>query len=89
MPSVAREGVDIAGGIIQPSGSTGFKVNGSPVAVIGDSVASHGLSPHDAATLVSGSGTFSFGGKKICRVGDSASCGDVISTGSPTFFVGS
>jgi uncharacterized Zn-binding protein involved in type VI secretion len=89
MPAVAREGVDICGGVIQPSGSTGFKVSGSPVAVVGDAIAPHGLSPHSAATLISGSGTFTFGGKKVCRVGDSASCGHTISTGSSTFFVGS
>ena len=33
--------------------------------------------------------TFSVGGKKVCRIGDQASCLDTVSVGSSTFFVGS
>jgi uncharacterized Zn-binding protein involved in type VI secretion len=87
MPAIAREGVDVCGGLIAVSGSTKFTVDGKPVAVVGDSIVSHGAGPHSTAKLIAGSSTFTYGGKAVCRIGDAASCGDIISTGSPTFYV--
>ena len=71
----------VAGGIAN-STTTSVLVNGKPIAVLGDSVTDHGDSPHDSATLVLGSTTVFAGGKPVCRIGDLASCGDSISTGS-------
>ena len=82
MPAVARVGVDSAGGVITGPGESTVLVNGSPVSLIGDAVASHGTSPHDSATIVSGSSTVRAGGVGVVRVGDSASCGDTVSGGS-------
>ncbi len=82
MPGVSRVGVDLVGsGIIIGPGNTTVKINGSPVSVIGDAVASHGTGPHVAATLVVGSTTVFAGGIGVVRAGDAASCGDV-ATGS-------
>lgn len=82
MPAVARVGVDSAGGVITGPGESSVLVNGSPISLIGDSVASHGDSPHSSATIVSGSSTVKAGGVGVVRVGDSASCGHTVSGGS-------
>ena len=75
MPGVARVGVDTAGGVITGPGEPSVLVNSSAVSVIGDSVASHGSSPHNAATMVGGSTTVFAGGVGVVRAGDAASCG--------------
>ena len=45
MPGIARNGVDVAGGVAI-EGSSNVNANGSGVVRIGDKVASHGVSPH-------------------------------------------
>ena len=79
---VARVGVDSAGGLILGGGQSTVKCNSSLVAVIGDSIASHGIGPHANATMVEGSSTVKVNGKGVCRKGDKASCGCAVSTGS-------
>ena len=81
MPGVSRVGVDTAGGIITGPGEPTVLVNGSPVSVIGDSVAPHGLPPHDSAVMVGGSNTVFAGGIGVVRAGDASSCGHT-ATGS-------
>lgn len=88
MPRIARVGVDSAGGVILGGGNSTVYVNGSLVAVVGDAVTPHGDSPHSSATLTTGSSTVFVGGVQVCRQGDQASCGDVISSGSPDTLAG-
>ena len=89
MPAVARVSIDLVGGaIIVGPGEVSVKVNGLVISVINDTVASHGSGPHAAATIVSASSTVFANGKAVVRVGDSASCGDLVSTGSPNVFAG-
>ena len=76
MPGVSRVGVDSAGGTILGPGVASVIVNGSPVSVIGDSVAGHGTGPHAGPVMVGGSGTVFAGGIGVVRAGDAASCGD-------------
>ncbi len=82
MPGVARNGVDIAGGVAI-EGSSNVKVNGSGVVRIGDKVASHGISPHSPTPPMVGGSTKVFAnGIGVCRSGDAASCTHTISGSS-------
>lgn len=87
MPGVSRAGLDTAGGIIQSGGQTRVYVEGYLGAVLGDRVAPHGDSPHNAATMVEASSVVFFGGIEVCRQGDKASCGHE-ATGSSRVFSG-
>lgn len=79
MPGIARNGVDVAGGVaIQ--GSSNVNVNGSGAVRLGDKVASHGLPPHaPTPPMVSASSTVRVNSIPVCRSGDSANCGHSIS----------
>ena len=85
MPGVTRDN-DTAGGDIIPSQST-VKANGYAVIVNGDSVASHGVAPHNSATMVAGSKNVFIGGVAVVNAGDSATCGHA-ATGSSNVNVG-
>ena len=61
--------------------------NGEEVIVNGDAVASHGTTPHNAATMVAGSTRIFVGEKAVCNAGDLATCGDA-ATGSTDVFAG-
>ena len=80
--SIARVGVDSAGGVILGGGASTVFCNGSLVAVLGDDVTPHGSGAHAAPTLTSASSTVFANGIALCRKGDSVSCGHTISTGS-------
>lgn len=82
MPGVSRVGVDSAGGTILGPGVPSVIVNGSPISVVGDSVAGHGDGPHAGPTMVGKSGSVIAGGKGVVRAGDAASCGDTASGSS-------
>lgn len=88
MPLAARVGLDIvgAGGVILGPGAPTVLVNMLPQSTIFDAVAPHVPCPvipiHCAATLVSGSLTVISQGLPATRLGDLASCGDSIVTGS-------
>ena len=86
MPAVARDG-DLCGGAIVAT-ATATAVNGLAPARIGDAVEPHGDPPHDSATMVEGSATVLVEGVGVCRVGDAASCGHTITTGSPNVAAG-
>lgn len=73
MPGVSRVGVDSAGSSITGNLVPSVLVNGSPIAVKGAAVASHGA--HINPVMVGASGTVFAGGKPVCRAGDAASCG--------------
>jgi len=85
MPGISRVNVDTAGGTITGPGASSVFVNGSKVSLLGDSVASHGDSPHDNATMVESSSTVSAEGKGVVRQGDAASCGHTATGSSDTF----
>jgi uncharacterized Zn-binding protein involved in type VI secretion len=75
MPGISRVGVDAAGGVFTGPGVTSVRVNGAVIVVVGTSIASHGISPHDNAHTVGSSATVRAGGILVCRAGDVASCG--------------
>ena len=85
MPGVSRDN-DTAGGDLIPSQTTVF-ANGEEIIVHGDSVAPHGLPPHNNATMIAGSKNVFIGGKAVVNAGDAATCGHT-STGSTTVNVG-
>jgi len=88
MTGIARKGQDTAGGGVALGGSLNVYVNGTGAVRIGDTVASHGLSPHSPIPpMVSGSTTVRVNGIGVCRAGDVASCGHPI-TGSINVFAG-
>ncbi len=87
MPGISRIGTDTAGGTITSPGFPTVNVNGSIISILGDSVAPHGDSPHNSATMVESSSTVFAGGIGVVRQNDSASCGHV-ATGSPNVFAG-
>lgn len=87
MPGISRVGVDSAGGTILGPGEPSVFVNGSPISIIGDAVASHGIAPHAAPVMVEGSSTVFAGGIGVVRQGDAASCGHT-ATGSSNVFAG-
>jgi len=82
MPGIARVGQDAAGGIILGLGNSRVLVDGLPASVIGDAVAGHAPPPHTAPVMVMGSFRVSAVGIPVCRLGDSASCGDPAAPGS-------
>lgn len=81
MPAIARHG-DSCGGSIVATAAT-VRVDGLPVARVGDAITPHGDPPHHAAVLESGSPTVLVEGRAVVRVGDRASCGHLVSSGSP------
>ena len=85
MPGVSRDN-DTAGGDLIPSQTTVF-ANDEEIIVHGDSVASHGSSPHNSATMVAGSNHVFIGDKAVVNAGDAATCGHT-SSGSTTVDVG-
>ena len=85
MPGVSRDN-DTAGGDLIPSQTTVF-ANGEEIIVHGDSVAPHGISPHNNATMIAGSKNVFIGWKAVVNAGDAATCGHT-STGSTTVNVG-
>lgn len=88
MPGIARIELDSAGGFIIGNLAPTVFINGSPVAVRGATVQGHGLGTH-ASPVLDGSSLVVFAnGIPICRVGDLASCGHPISSGSSTVFSG-
>jgi uncharacterized Zn-binding protein involved in type VI secretion len=84
---VLRVGIDVAGGLIVGNLRPSVTVNSAPVAVLGASVASHGLGAHASATMTASS-TVTAGGLPICRFGDPATCGHLGSPGSPNVSIG-
>ena len=83
MPKVSRVGIDTAGGLIVGNGQSILQVNGTPVTVVGDPIANHGPSPHNAALMVQGSSVLRVNGIPICLAGHLASCGHTASGSGP------
>lgn len=88
MPGIARVNQDSAGGLITGNLAPTVFINGKPIAVRGATVQSHGLGSH-ASPVLDGSSLVVFAnGIPICRIGDLASCGHPITSGSSTVFSG-
>jgi len=68
---------DSAGGAVTATAIKTLIEGKSPIR-IGDLVASHGVGPHIAATMVEGSTTVIVEGIGVCRQGDAASCGHTL-----------
>lgn len=81
---IAVKSLDSAGGTHLAGGQNELFIEGQPVVLKGDPVASHGDSPHSSATMVEGSSWFSWNGVPVVVEGKKASCGHV-STGRPWF----
>lgn len=75
MPGATRVNVDTAGGLITGPGVPTVRIRGDTAAVVGDAVANHGDSPHDSATLSTGSAKVRIRGEVAVRAGDLATCG--------------
>lgn len=82
MPSVALVGVDSAGGVITGPGASKLTIDGIKASLLGDTVSSHGDSPHRNARMVQGSGKLRVGGIPVVLQGHSASCGHTASGSS-------
>ncbi|MBT7082101.1 MAG: hypothetical protein HN929_11680 [Chloroflexi bacterium] len=82
----ASKNDDTAGGDIIASATTTY-INGELAALDGDAVASHGIAPHAAPTMIAGSNNVWIEGKKAVNAGDLATCGHAAS-GSTTVFIG-
>lgn len=83
MPAIARVGIDSCGGLIIGNLAPNCKVDGSPIVLVGAAIAAHGIGSHAAAVMVQGSSKVKVNGISVCRVGDAASCGHTITSGSP------
>ena len=81
MPAISLAGVDSAGGgIILNTLQISSRLNGSPIAVAGDVVMTHGSPPnvHIGAVMVA-SHSSTIGGHQIVTEGDVATCGHTVS----------
>lgn len=87
MPGVSRVNTDTAGGVIVGNHAPTVFVNNKPIVVKGAEVTDHGDSPHDGPIMVGSSSTVFANKKKVCRKGDSATCGHP-ATGSSNVFSG-
>jgi uncharacterized Zn-binding protein involved in type VI secretion len=76
----AVNGDKVAAGTIIATGAPATSY-GQPIALHGDSVTAHGVGPHIAATIIASQTQYKVNGKNVCRIGDSATCGDTISPG--------
>lgn len=88
MPGIARVNQDSAGGLITGNLAPTVFINGSPIAVKGAAVQGHGSGTHAGPVLDGSSFDVFANGIAICRVGDLASCGHAITSGSSTVFSG-
>lgn len=80
--AVGRVGVDSAGGVVTGVMSSKTFVDGSPVICVGAAVAPHGEGSHSNAVMVTGSSKTFANGHAVCGVGDAASCGHTLTSGS-------
>tara|TARA_Y100000389_G_C17173572_1_gene370384 strand:+ start:256 stop:528 length:273 start_codon:yes stop_codon:yes gene_type:complete len=86
MPQVGVVGKGTFGpGVITGPGVPNILVEGSPISVIGDTIAPHGEAPHTTATVLTGSPTVFAGGRPISVQGIStAICGHKCTIGAVT-----
>jgi|14_taG_2_1085336.scaffolds.fasta_scaffold08555_4 uncharacterized Zn-binding protein involved in type VI secretion len=89
--TTCRVGIDMAGGglIIGPGAPTVF-VEGVPISVVGDGIATHGEAPHTTGSslIATGSGTVMAEGKFVAIAPGVVSCGHTLAPGSTTVITG-
>ncbi len=92
MPGISRKFLDTAGGVLinPPYQDTEHLQDfcfceGLPIAVDGQAVTSHGLSPHNTAVMLTSSDVVFINNSGVIRAGDIATCGDT-ATGSIVVF---
>ena len=83
MPRIAVAG-DRCGGIILNTQGIRSTIDGSPIAVVGDSITPHSSRPVHIARIISGSNGITVNGRLVARSGDYASCGHTISASNTT-----
>lgn len=91
MPKVARFMDMVGTGVIQNTKVTSVVVEGRPIATLGDTVSTHGESPHISPTIIFGTSATVFAGKAsspVAMVGSKASCMHSVNMGSRTVNVG-
>lgn len=89
MANVSLVGVDSAGGgIILGPGTSKLTVKGVKVSLLGDTIAPHGVSPHNASVVVQASTKLKVNGVGVVYAGCATSCGHT-TTGSAKLTVSS
>lgn len=89
MPGASKVGESIAGGLVSGPGADSVFIEGVPLSVVGDLIASHGVALHAAAEMVSGSTIVIADGRPACKEGDLASCGHPVTFGAFCVFINS
>jgi uncharacterized Zn-binding protein involved in type VI secretion len=80
---VALVNQSTASGIIIGPGATSVYITGLNISLDGDYVLTHGISPHDNASIIStNNSTVFIGGIKIIVNGDMATCGHSVFSSS-------
>lgn len=83
---IARVLREVPGGVILGLIAPKVWVEGLNISVVGDQVESHGMKPHASPVIATGSPTVFANGSPVARIGDSASCGHQIPTGTARTF---
>lgn len=82
MPSVGVAFISNVGGGPVVTGYPSVLVNDLPVVIVGSRVADHGKDEHNRAKMIVGYPSVLAGDIPICRLGDNASCGHPLISGS-------
>ena len=104
MANAIRSGIDqVSGGGIVINGSNNVFVNGVSTSFLGSQVTPHlccgepaatppaggpGCEIHCSANIITGSNRVFVNNIPVIKIGDSATCGDVLISGSPNVFFG-
>jgi uncharacterized Zn-binding protein involved in type VI secretion len=73
-------------GVILGPGGLGQYGDGLTVSVVGDLIAPHGPSPHDAGVIIQGSPDTFINGIPLVHIGDATSCGCTVLLGDEDTF---
>lgn len=82
MAKIGLVGQSVAGGVITSSPNTRGLCEGKLIVCVGATIAPHGDGAHSHAVMVEGSSRSKIQGIPICREGDAASCGHVLTNGA-------
>lgn len=82
MPSVGIAFASTVGGGTVLTGYPSVLANDLPIVVVGSVIADHGRNEHSSAKMIVGYPSVLAGDIPICRLGDNASCGHPLISGS-------
>jgi len=89
MPQVAKKMSLVGPGVITTTKVMTVKVEGLPIATLGDMVSTHGEAPHISPAIVGGCSTTVFAeGQPVAMVGSMATCAHSVTMGALTVNVG-